>query len=33
MSTRTEMKEEKMKTNNQLVESNFPKQLPSIWYS
>lgn len=33
MSTKAETKEENMKTNSQLVESNLPKQLPSIWYT
>jgi hypothetical protein len=33
MYTKAEMKNENMKINSKLVESNTPKQLPSIWYS
>jgi hypothetical protein len=33
MSTRTEVKEEKMKVDNKLAESSNPQQLPSIWYT
>jgi len=33
MSTKSEVKEENMKVDRQLVESNAPQQLPSIWYN
>ncbi len=33
MSTKTEIKEEKMKVDTKLAESSTPKQLPSIWYT
>jgi len=33
MSTKTEVKEEKMKVDNKLAELGTPKQMPSIWYT
>ena len=33
MSTKNEVKEEKMKADHQLVEPKAPQQLPSIWYT
>ena len=33
MSTKTEIKEEKMKVDTKFAESSTPKQLPSIWYT
>jgi hypothetical protein len=33
MLTKNEVKEEKLKLDNQLVESSTQKSLPSIWYT
>ena len=33
MSTKSEVKEEEMKVDRQLVEPSTPQQLPSIWYT
>ena len=33
MSTKNEIKNENPKTNDKIIESSAPKQMPSIWYT